>query len=251
MGSVCELRSEKTRQKFFFIKRGHAILYKSEVHMKQKIIYILTFLGLFILSQIPIGVMAYFVQVNSIQKQDFSLEQLGIVLITFLIAIATFIHWSRHVGLATWTREGFLGSGKIIAIGYGLFWVVSIWGSVVMTLQGKGNTANQAILDHIATQVPPLLLLLLAGIGAPIMEEILFRGLIIGKLFPKKQMIGLVISSFIFGLSHTPTDLGSWILYGGMGMVLGFVYTKTGKLEASVTLHILWNSIAMFASFFV
>jgi membrane protease YdiL (CAAX protease family) len=42
-----------------------------------------------------------------------------------------------------------------------------------------------------------------------------------------------------------PTDLGSWILYGGMGLVLALVYQKTKKLEYSIAVHALNNFLGV------
>ena len=65
------------------------------------------------------------------------------------------------------------------------------------------------------------------------------------KLFPKHDLIGLVVGSVLFGLFHGPTNIGSFVLYAGMGGVLAFVVYKTKRLEMGILAHMLRNGLAI------
>ena len=84
-----------------------------------------------------------------------------------------------------------------------------------------------------------------AVFSAPILEEIIFRGLIPQKLFPKHELIGLIVGSILFGFFHGPTNIGSFVLYAGMGGVLALVVYQTKHLEMGILAHMLRNAIAI------
>lgn len=81
---------------------------------------------------------------------------------------------------------------------------------------------------------------------APIVEEFFFRKILIGHLFAKHKYIGLVVSSVIFASVHLLTgfSLVGFIMYGGLGLLLGFVYLKTNRLEASIVAHSFNNFVS-------
>jgi membrane protease YdiL (CAAX protease family) len=86
-----------------------------------------------------------------------------------------------------------------------------------------------------------LLTQLIAGcLVAPIIEEIIFRGVIIGRLFKNKPYIGIVVSSVIFGLLHF-SNIFLAPMYIFSGLIFSIAYYKTKKLEVSISMHIMIN----------
>ncbi|MBO0470673.1 CPBP family intramembrane metalloprotease [Enterococcus sp. DIV0242_7C1] len=135
-------------------------------------------------------------------------------------------------------------TGKNIGIiigGYVLARIVAIVGTLLLNAQGTNSTANDAAIQTMFTGENPLLIILLIGISAPIMEEIVFRGGIIGFWLKDYPIIGIALSSVIFGLMHGPTDLISFLIYGLIGLILSVVYYKTKRLELSIAIHFLNN----------
>lgn len=114
-----------------------------------------------------------------------------------------------------------------------------------MNFEGITITTNQKALDTLFTQVPKGVFWLVAGFTAPISEEYIFRAGI-QSLFPKKyQILGLLVSAIIFGLSHTPTTIGSAVIYIGMGLSFGWLYKKTNRIEMPIIAHMLWNTLGI------
>lgn len=80
-------------------------------------------------------------------------------------------------------------------------------------------------------------------IAAPILEEILFRGLILEGLLkrfsPKKAIFW---SAFLFGLVH----MNPWQFVGGMlaGLLMGWLYYKSKSLIPGILVHFFNNLIA-------
>ena len=93
-----------------------------------------------------------------------------------------------------------------------------------------------------------IIYVLSVAIITPIKEEILYRG-ILYRFFEKKYsfLIGIIISSFIFGILHGGFPVTAMI----MGIVFAMLYKKTQSILPSIILHIVWNllvSISMIVS---
>ena len=80
-----------------------------------------------------------------------------------------------------------------------------------------------------------------ASIAAPIFEEIMFRGFLLPSLTRYTSVNGaIIISGFIFAIAHL--SLSEVLPLATLGIVLGFVYTRSHNLLAPMLLHCLWNS---------
>ena len=90
---------------------------------------------------------------------------------------------------------------------------------------------------------PPFVMFFLVVILGPIAEEVLFRGVIYGKLregFTVTQ--AAVISAAIFGIYHKNIVQG---IYSALvGIVLAYVFEKTGTILGASLLHMLFNMSA-------
>lgn len=84
----------------------------------------------------------------------------------------------------------------------------------------------------------------MAVLCAPIAEEVIFRGYLLGVI---RQYLGvwaaLIGSSLIFALihAHIPSAPGLFVL----GLVLAAVYQRTGSLWAPMLLHSIFNAITI------
>ena len=86
---------------------------------------------------------------------------------------------------------------------------------------------------------------------APILEEILFRGIfyagfrsIFAYRVNEKKMVSLalVFSSLCFGIVHM--NVSQFVYAFIMGILLGYIYEKTGKLYMSVIAHAVCNLLS-------
>jgi hypothetical protein len=81
------------------------------------------------------------------------------------------------------------------------------------------------------------------AIAAPLLEEILFRGIILhGLLKNYKAGISIAFSSLLFALIHgnVAQGLGAFL----MGLFMGWLYWKTRSLYLPILLHFVNNSIS-------
>ncbi|MCK4024623.1 CPBP family intramembrane glutamic endopeptidase [Streptococcus iners] len=167
-----------------------------------------------------------------------------------LLIAATLLLFAVVVGLVLTSKIGLWKSeqkwGMLKNIGFVvlafivMFGLKIIGGQLIMLEEGYGQTtANQEVINN--SGLPALLLFLFAVLFAPVLEELIFRGILMGKVFGKDSNVGLLLSSFLFGLIHNPTNIGSWVVYGGMGLVLGLVYRISGNYSNALILHSLNN----------
>lgn len=85
---------------------------------------------------------------------------------------------------------------------------------------------------------------LLACILAPLFEELVFRGWLLGGLLPHLgPRNAVVLSSLFFALSHGDAAHVPELFV--LGVALGWVYLRSGSLWVAVTVHAMWNFWAM------
>jgi membrane protease YdiL (CAAX protease family) len=81
--------------------------------------------------------------------------------------------------------------------------------------------------------------LVFVGIIAPVIEEIIFRGILLNKIRRYGDKTALWISAFAFGFFHLNT---SQIIYAtALGLIFGYVALKTNGIQYSIILHMAIN----------
>lgn len=197
--------------------------------------YFFLALGLLFLEQLPTA----FIAADQPFWQSAVISLSLLVIAVFTVFVAKRVGLLSHLeDLKTWE------AWKTVLIGYVAILVVEYVGRIVLILEEglDANTVNQSTLEQLG--MSPLLLVALTVIVAPIVEETVMRGLILGRVF-NNSYLGVILSSLLFGLLHMPTDIGSWIIYGGMGLVLAIVYHKTQKLEYTIAIHFINNALGV------
>lgn len=104
-----------------------------------------------------------------------------------------------------------------------------------------GETLQNSVIQSI-------IYVLSVAIITPVKEEVLYRGILYRFLEKKYSfLVGIIISSFIFGIFHGGFPITATI----MGIVFAMLYKKTQSIVPSIILHIAWNllvSISMIVS---
>lgn len=85
-----------------------------------------------------------------------------------------------------------------------------------------------------------LIKILVTGVFVPILEEIVYRGIICGQLcIWGKTNLAIVLSAFLFGVLHF--NLVQFLYAFLMGVALAWVYCQTKKLWITMVAHGLTN----------
>ena len=97
--------------------------------------------------------------------------------------------------------------------------------------------------------------ILYGSLIAPIVEELVFRGLLMTALSKfKKYYIDVVVSSTLFSLIHVLQYgwvLTDFIVYAGAGLLFGMLFRYTRSVYWPMALHILWNTFLIVVSLLV
>ena len=91
---------------------------------------------------------------------------------------------------------------------------------------------------------------MLMVIAAPVLEEILFRGILLDRLLKRYSPLkSILVSSFLFGIVH----LNPWQFVTGfvIGIFAGWVYYRTSSLLAAIIIHASANLNGFLARFFM
>jgi membrane protease YdiL (CAAX protease family) len=90
----------------------------------------------------------------------------------------------------------------------------------------------------------PFGILLITIIG-PVFEEILFRGIITAALLRHYTPVkAIILSAFIFGIIHgNPVQM---VGAGLIGLLLAWIYYRTGSLIPVIIIHIINNGLSVF-----
>ena len=97
----------------------------------------------------------------------------------------------------------------------------------------------------------PIYTILLSVVFAPILEELLFRGLI--RKIIKDKWLFIIFSGILFGALHVIDDFQSYyellyiLVYSSLGCFLAAIYYRTNNLCANIYFHFLQNFISVCA----
>jgi hypothetical protein len=151
--------------------------------------------------------------------------------------------WFQFKGLSNWLLWGLGG----YCVAFPLVVIVSLVNQQIW--QGKGGS-NPLLLLALESQdkIALLIFFLTASFAAPFFEELIFRGFLLPSLTRYLPVWGaIVVSSLIFALAHM--NLSEVLPLATLGIVLGFVYTRSRNLLSSMLLHSLWNSGTLLSLF--
>jgi membrane protease YdiL (CAAX protease family) len=103
----------------------------------------------------------------------------------------------------------------------------------------------RAMTDRADGAVGVILLVLIVGVGAPIVEEIFYRGLFQGALLKRglPPAAAITISATVFGLSHGELlQLPALILFG---VVAGVLAHRSARLGPAIAAHVAFNMVTV------
>ena len=202
--------------------------------------WILILLVAFVLSQFPLGLSAW------LTSRQFPLLQSGLLVGALsIVVLVVFIIGARKTKLATFNLSFFKAKDLArLVLSYLVIFATNLLGSALLRMMNETTTSNQSTLNGLVQNSSLISTFFLIVLVAPICEEILCRGIIPQKIFRGKEKLGFVVGAIVFALLHTPTNLPSVIIYGGMSTVLTWTAYKTERLEMSILLHMILNGIA-------
>ena len=134
---------------------------------------------------------------------------------------------------------------KQMALGVLCTFAAAMIGGTLVQLVGVEETAANQEAVEAALGAMPLAMMLSVVIFAPIVEEIIFR-LVLMKLFNWKPVYNILFSSFMFGFVHVLTGGVIHIIpYFLIGLVFGVIYHQNDNIWYATILHVLHNGLTV------
>ena len=99
-----------------------------------------------------------------------------------------------------------------------------------------------------AESVAPLVIMLVAAVvAAPLLEEMVFRGLVqtslLNTLGRERRWLIVVVASILFAVTHLGAAIWqSLAALTVLSLILGFLYERTGSLWPSILVHAGFNA---------
>jgi len=174
----------------------------------------------------------------------------GMLMQIFVEIIFLYIFTHRKYG-NNWSDFGFKETSiwSTLKLGILLFSLVAIGQNIFvlgMETIGIRKIADQQILEFLISekQIPIWFLFVFAGILAPLTEELIFRGFLLGALLPKiGYPFGVTVAALIFSAAHL--NLDSFLLLFLLGALLSVLYIRTKSLWPGIIFHSINNTIAL------
>lgn len=131
-----------------------------------------------------------------------------------------------------------------VALSYLAIIVGNLIGGIWLQLLNQKTTSNQEVINSLVSESSLISSFFIIVLVAPVCEEIICRGIIPNKVFQGFEKLGFAIGWLLFALAHTPSNLPSFFIYAWMSAVLTWTAYRTRRLEMSMLLHMVLNSIS-------
>lgn len=206
---------------------------------------LLAIAGLFVLYQVaemPLAVASRFHRQVwlSIGFQLFALILLGLLAWGLVVlyrrqpAFATVLNVPKH-------RGGALASLLVLLYA----------GNLIVGLLNPQTPLNQSVVAKLVHGMP-VTLTIMTVLLAPVIEEVVFRGLMYRWLFNRltnwpRVLVAVVVTTLLFALAHNPSFDAGLLHYLPMALVFSVTYLWFQDLRYSLTLHVIINGIGVLA----
>ena len=129
---------------------------------------------------------------------------------------------------------------KICFMSYSIVYIVNFLTNILMMLIAviKGSEVTNPLVNMLEGS-NWIWSLIFAGILSPIIEEMMFRGVMLNKLRRYGDKVAIITTAILFGLFHA--NFSQFFYAVALGIVFAYVALKTGTIKYSIILHIVVN----------
>lgn len=130
---------------------------------------------------------------------------------------------------------------------FGLVYASNILGNILTLIIGllKGGGVQNIIAD-VALSTDMIWILVYMVLVAPVMEEYIFRKLLVDRTVRYGQGVAILTSALTFGLFHG--NLNQFAYAFVLGLFLAYLYVRTGNIKITIALHMMVNFVGGFVS---
>lgn len=148
---------------------------------------------------------------------------------------------------------------QTLILGFALYFGMNLVVTPLLDyIMGTHTTVNDEVVTGLFTQNRPVMLLFTV-VAAPIVEEVLVRGVVFGTAHRKNRILAYVLSVLLFCIMHTwqyassltiPLLLANAAAYISPAVALGWTYEKSGTILCPILLHAIINGLTAGVTFF-
>lgn len=216
---------------------------------KLGLMFFLGTLCVYVVQLIPMGIVDL-LKPELFENSTFSLL-LGMIPM-YLVGIPLLALLVKQVPATPIERHHMKGGHFVLAafMSYAIMIVSNVVGLIITMVIGilKGGLVDNALATA-TDSVNVVVLFIVTVICAPIIEEYVFRKLIVERTVRYGQVAAALISGLMFGLFHG--NLNQFVYAFTLGVFLAFLYVKTGKLKITIGIHMIVNFMGTIASVLV
>lgn len=186
-----------------------------------------------------------------------TIEELSVLSIywnifSFIVGLVIVL-WLLRQDMAKNQLRASTDMGKIIlwsVLGFFIAYITQIVVGLfeLTVLEIEPESENTQMIMDITRSIP--LFMIIPMFVAPILEEIVFRKIIFGKLHEHMNFFfAALLSALIFGIIHG--EMEHLLRYASMGFVFAFLYVQTKRIIVPIIVHMALNSYAVLVQYFL
>ena len=199
-------------------------------------------IGTLVIYAVQMGVMTIVGAVKPEWLQDTTISLILAVLPLYRVGMPVLIAVVKRMPGEAPAKKSITPGQFVLALimCFALMYCGNLVGTLITTVVGvlKGSAVDNALMTY-ATGSNMIVTFLYMVICAPILEEYIFRKLIVDRTVKYGQGVAVVLSGLMFGLFHG--NLNQFAYAFLLGMFLAFLYVKTGELKVTIGLHMCIN----------
>ena len=162
--------------------------------------------------------------------------------IQYVIAFPIFVIMMKKIPASAPQRKELSAKRfiKYVLISMFIMYVGNYLSTLVLTyIESIFNIVPENAISTMMTNTDIILSVAFVGIIGPIIEELMFRKLLIDRLAPYGDLIAIIVPSLMFGLFHG--NLYQFFYAFFLGMAFSYIYLRSGRIIYSISIHIFIN----------
>lgn len=138
---------------------------------------------------------------------------------------------------------------SLFVISMGLGYLFNLAGVVINLIIAAAKGGDFSTLNPISNVMQQMTIssAVYVALIAPVVEEFLFRGIIVGKTKKYGEQTAILFSAILFGLLHG--NIAQTLYATFIGLVLGYIAVKTGGIVYSCIVHMMINGYSTLIAF--
>lgn len=170
-----------------------------------------------------------------------AIEAIALIFGVYLFGVRRLQYSWKDIGFITVNSKWLLLTITISLIAIPISGLITVLVMLALGLPLE-NPQLEFIIPQDITWLGGLGLLLFGGIAVPIAEEVFFRGVLYKWVRERWGiLIGVIVSSLIFGLIHIDIAVASTAFI--LGIILALVYEYSKSLWTAILIHAINNSV--------